>query len=79
MQEVFLQNLEKVLRKNENLPKKRWVMDNIGFIQKKITQEAGYEELQFHINIFVVSVVVCSGFQNVLKATDQLASEENLR
>ncbi len=70
----LLQNLISLLIENDNLPKKALVVDIIGGLQIKMTEEFEFDDIKFQLDILVLTLILTSGYQNVVQDLEILTS-----
>lgn len=76
---MFLKNLVQLLRENDNLPKKAWIVDVIGGLQIRMTQEFKFEDLKFNLDILILSLIFTSGYQNLIPDVHQLILIDDMK
>lgn len=50
---------------NDNFPKKLWIVDLIGNIQTKLTQNKSLEFCEFLLELLILSIELASGYSNI--------------
>lgn len=78
-QAIFLKSLFNLIQETDHFPKRKWVLENVVFIQNKIVEKINSKvEIVFLLQCFIVSIIAISGYYHVLGSPDKLFQSENI-